>query len=122
MKTNFDTNNNTNFGALFFHKGFRIGKTYKCNYEAAELSRKSLEVLAENYDIHIKFRNILEKGLDITVSKVVKSPLKRFLGIIGKKAERCVRPEFCRENGIVDTLLYNVNGAIEDFNQGEMKQ
>lgn len=115
MQINLNTNNNTNFKALYLHKGCRLGKTYKYNDGIVEFATNSLKNLAKDVDIHIRYRNILENGFDITVSKIVNSPLKRFLWIIGGNTFRSIRPEDCPNNSVVDTLIRNAEGAKEDF-------
>ena len=107
--------NSTNFGALYLHKGCRMGKVYKYNSEIINFVKGDLQKLANDIDVHIRYRNILENGFDITVGKVVNSPLKRLLGIVGQTAFRAVRAENCYNNSIVETLTNNILGAAEDY-------
>lgn len=115
MQVNMSTDNHPNFGQLYIHKGLRFSKMYRYNSDIVNFIQEDLKELAKDVDIHVQCRNILEKGFDVTVSNVVKSPVKRFLGLIGVSAGRSIRPENCQNVSIVETLLNNVKGAKEDY-------
>lgn len=117
MQVNFDTSsNNTNFKALYLHKGFKHGKTYAHHSAIANFVKSDIENIAQDVDIHIKFRNIMaNRGFDIFVGDVVKSPLKRVLGMIGLTTHRFFCPEDFLQHDVTGLFLDNIKRTKEEY-------
>ena len=116
MQINLNTNNNeTNFKALYLHKGCKMGNTYSKNLNIINYVKSDLEKMAQDVDIHVGFHNILNKGFDISVGEKVESPLKRAFGKIGLVARRFFCPGDYLQRDVIDVLMDTVKEAKEEY-------
>lgn len=117
MKVNLNTDYNTNFGQLYIHKGVKLSRVYRYNEQIANFVKPDAASLAEDVDIHIWLRNLLQNGFDITIGKVVKSPLKRALGLYGKTVKKHVRPWDCKTYGPAEVLFCNIKDGVNEYKE-----
>ena len=123
MQVSMNNSNNPNFGLLYIHKGLPIGKTYRINSDILNFSKEYIKGIRDNdgvalidkMDVHIRFRNLFRKGFDITVGKVVDSPIKRLFGFYGETTTRTVRAEDYAPQYIPEELNQQVLDACTDY-------
>jgi len=110
---------NINFGQLYLKKGFLKNNTYKYNDDILNLAKITLEDMAKDVDIVIKYRNLRTKGFDITVSDKIKSPIKRFFykNFSCNLLKEKIRPEdlYNSSEGPTDLLVRKVKETKEEF-------
>ena len=103
----------TNFGQLYIKCA--SGKNTRSS-KLAEYVKPELEKMAEDVDIYVRFRELLNESIDVTVSDIVKSPLKRFLGRIGYNVKNSLM--FCNmyeSENIAEMLMNCVKKTKDEF-------
>lgn len=86
--------------------------------ELINFIKPNVEQLADNVDIYIKPKKFSNLGIDIIVSKVTKSPLKRLFGLIGYNVKQEIWPdEILQNDSKADLIIDRIKYAKQEYSR-----
>jgi len=110
---------NIGFQAMYVNKKRSLCRGANWHYsELINFIKPNVEQLADNVDIYIKPKKFSNLGIDIIVSKVTKSPLKRLFGLIGYNVKQEIWPdEILQNDSKADLIIDRIKYAKQEYSR-----